>query len=82
MKLLSPYENASEKSAPLFLIHGTADETVDPQDSQDLYDKHKEMGVHVELKWIPDEGHGFYEGTDIAIKMAAEFFTRQFTQTK
>jgi acetyl esterase/lipase len=36
MILLSPYENADDKSAPLFLIHGTADETVEPQNSQDL----------------------------------------------
>jgi hypothetical protein len=36
----------------------------------------------VELKWIPDEGHGFYEGTDIAIKMAAEFFHNQFKSMK
>jgi acetyl esterase/lipase len=78
MKLLSPYENADVNSAPLFLIHGTVDDVVDPKDSQALYDKYKELGVHVELKWIPDEGHGFYEGTDIAIKMAADFFKSQF----
>ncbi|MGB5848316.1 MAG: alpha/beta hydrolase fold domain-containing protein [Ignavibacteriaceae bacterium] len=78
-RLLSPYENASENSAPLFLIHGTADETVPPENSQDMYDKYSELGVYVELKWIPDENHGFYEGTDIAIKMAAEFFKSQFT---
>ena len=76
-KLLSPYENASESSAPLFLIHGTADETVDPQNAQDLYDRYKEFGVHVELKWIPEEGHGFYEGTDMAIEMASDFFLKQ-----
>jgi len=78
-RLLSPYENASENSAPLFLIQGTADETVPPENSQDMYDKYSELGVYVELKWIPDEDHGFYEGTDIAIKMATEFFKSQFT---
>jgi len=81
MKLISPYENISSYSAPLFLLHGTADRTVKPQDSQDLYDKYKEVGVHVELKWILDQGHGFYEGTDIAIKMASEFFLKQFTMS-
>ena len=80
IKLISPYENISSSSAPLFLIHGTVDRTVKPQDSQDLFDKYKSSGVHVELKWIPDEGHGFYEGTDIAIKMASEFFLKQFAK--
>jgi acetyl esterase/lipase len=75
-KLISPYENVSPSSAPLLLIHGTADETVDPQNARDLYEKFEEMGVHVELKWIPDEGHGFYEGNDLAIAMASEFFLR------
>ena len=75
-KLISPYENVSPSSAPLFLIHGTADETVDPQNARDLYEKFEEMGVHVELKWIPDEGHGFYEGNDLAIAMASEFLLR------
>jgi len=78
VKLISPYENISAKSAPLFLIHGTADQTVPPENSQELYDKYKDVGVHVELTWIPDEGHGFYEGTDIAIAMASDFFTKIF----
>ena len=78
MKLISPYENISAKSAPLYLIHGDADQTVPPNNSQDLYDKYKDVGVHVELTWIPDEGHGFYEGTDVAIAMASDFFTKIF----
>ena len=77
-RILSPYENVTKDAAPLFLIHGTVDETVPPQNSQDMYDKYQKVGAHVELKWIPDEDHGFYEGTDIAIAMAAEFFKRQF----
>jgi acetyl esterase/lipase len=75
--LLSPYENVSEKSAPLYLIHGDADQAVEPRNSQDLYDRYKEFGVHVELEWVPNEGHGFYEGTDMAIKRASEFFLKQ-----
>jgi acetyl esterase/lipase len=78
LKLVSPYENISSSSAPLFLLHGTEDEVVDPQDSQDLYDKYKEVGAHAELKWVPDEGHDFYEGTDFGIELATEFFKAQF----
>ena len=75
-RLLSPYENVSRSSAPIFLIHGTEDGTVEPQNSQDLYDRYQEFGVHVELKWIPGEDHGFYEGTDMAIALASEFFLK------
>lgn len=80
MKLASPYENVSENSAPLYMVHGTEDRTVDPKNPQALYDKYKEMGVEVELDWIQGQGHGFYEGTDIAIKMAADFFLRYFSK--
>jgi acetyl esterase/lipase len=75
-RLLSPHENVSPASAPLFLIHGTADETVEPGNASALYEKYKEMGAPVDLKWIPDEGHGFYEGTDLGIAMAAEYFLK------
>ena len=78
MRLISPYENISADSAPLYLVHGTADQTVQPQDSQDLYDKYQEVGASAELKWIPDQGHGFYEGTDLGIALATEYFKKQF----
>lgn len=78
MKLISPYEYISPNSAPLYLIHGTTDKTVTPDNSQDLYDKYSEVGAYVELTWIEGEGHGFYEGNDRAIKMATSFFKKQF----
>jgi pectinesterase len=76
LRLLSPYENINGQSAPLLLIHGTADKTVPPQNSQDLYNKYQEVGAHAELTWIPDEGHGFYEGNDRGITLATEFFKK------
>jgi acetyl esterase/lipase len=76
LKLMSPYENIDKSSAPLYLIHGTADETVPPGNSQELHDKYKEVGVYTELTWIPDEGHGFYEGNDRGISLATEFFKK------
>ena len=39
-----------------------------------MYDKYKEIGAHAELKWIPNQGHGFYEGTDLGIKWQQIFF--------
>jgi len=78
IELISPYANASSASAPLYLIHGTTDETVEPENSQELYDRYREVGAQADLTWIPGEGHGFYEGNDVAIKMAADFFKRVF----
>ncbi len=78
IKIISPYEHISSSAAPLYLVHGTRDGVVKPQDSQDLYDRYKEAGAHVELKWVPDKGHDFYEGTDLGIALATEFFKAQF----
>jgi acetyl esterase/lipase len=79
MRLISPYENISEDSAPLYLVHGTTDRVVNPEDSQAIYDRYKEVGASVELTWIPDQGHGFYEGSDLGIKHAADYFIKQFS---
>ena len=79
LKAISPYENIDAKSAPLYLIHGTEDRVVPADNSQDLYDKYLAVGAHAELTWIEGEGHGFYEGNDRAIKMATEFFLKQFS---
>jgi acetyl esterase/lipase len=78
-KLISPYENISADSAPLFLVHGTEDKTVNPSDSQDLYDKYKKVGARAELKWIEGQGHDFYEiNSEMAIELATDFFKKQF----
>ena len=74
--MLSPYANITDDSAPLYLIHGTVDETVRPHNSQEMYDRYQKKGAYAEVKWIPGEDHGFYEGTDIAIAMAAKFFKK------
>jgi acetyl esterase/lipase len=77
IKPISPYEHISSDSAPLFLLHGTEDKGVEPQDSQDLYDRYKEVGAHAELKWIEGEGHVFYD-SEMAIGLATAFFKAQF----
>ncbi len=79
MKKISPLENIDSQSAPLYLIHGTTDRVVTPENSQDLFDKYLASGAYAELTWINGEGHGFYEGNDRAIRMATEFFLRQFS---
>ena len=42
---------------PMLLIHGTADEVVPYQQSEEMAAQLKEAGVPVELILIPDVGH-------------------------
>ena len=55
-------------------------EIVPPESAQELHDKYKELGLHVQLEWVPDEGHGFYEGKDFAIFRATEFFISRLAE--
>ena len=52
-----------------FIVHGTADETVDPQSSIDLYNKVKDI-VPAELTLIEGAGHGFGVGLSPATGQA------------
>ena len=56
--LLSPYRNVDQSSAPIFLLHGTEDEIVPPENAQEMHDKYKELGLNVKLEWVPGRGHG------------------------
>jgi len=77
LKFVSPYENISFNSSPFYFIHGMADEVVNPQDSENMYNKFIEVGSYAELKWIQDGEHVFYDG-EMAMELAADFFLRQF----
>ena len=78
VQAISPYEYISANDPPLFLIHGTTDEVVPPEDSQALYDQYVAVGAYAKIHWIEDEGHGFYEGNDRGISLATDFFKEQF----
>lgn len=45
-----------------YICHGTADETVDPAGSREMYDQLVSMGVSAELNLIEGAGHGFGVG--------------------
>jgi acetyl esterase/lipase len=57
-KSASPVTYINPQCPPFLIIHGTNDNLVPLAQSQLLYDGLKKAGVPVELKIIPDSGHG------------------------
>lgn len=55
----SPVNHISKTSPPTLIVHGTADTTVDREQSVQLAKKLAEAGVEHELKLIPGIGHTF-----------------------
>ncbi|MEG1755195.1 MAG: prolyl oligopeptidase family serine peptidase [Clostridia bacterium] len=53
--------SANPNLPAFFIVHGSADETIDPQSSINLYNKVKDI-VPAELTIIEDAGHGFGVG--------------------
>jgi acetyl esterase/lipase len=54
----SPLTWAGKDSAPLFIVHGTKDPLVGLEQSQELTDKFKSLGVEVTLEVVEGGGHG------------------------
>jgi acetyl esterase/lipase len=55
----SPVSRVDERSAPMLLIHGTADEEVPDSASRLMAERMRAAGRPVELVLIPSVGHGF-----------------------
>lgn len=51
-------EDASEDDPPVILFHGTADQIVNPEQSQELYDSLKKHNVVTELVTVSGGTHG------------------------
>jgi acetyl esterase/lipase len=58
-RLASPVNHVTTGSPPTLIIHGTADTTVDRDQSKELAEKLTETGVKHELIMIPGAGHAF-----------------------
>jgi len=54
----SPITWVSKESAPLFILHGTADQLIGVEQSKRLVDKYKAAGVEVTLEVVQGAGHG------------------------
>lgn len=60
----SPVSHISGKLPPCLLMHGEVDELVDCEQSKRLYRQMKETGCDAELILVPEQGHGFFAGTE------------------
>lgn len=74
----SPVADLSFWSSPILLIHGDDDRNVLFQQTTDLVQRLRKLGVHVETLIFPDEVHGFlrYESWLKAYTAATDFFKR------
>ena len=71
IRLASPVSFVDAHTPPALLIHGTVDKTVNPKQSQDMYELLKSKGVPVEIMMIPGVGHSFIGETQEATSAAS-----------
>nr|WP_224746107.1 S9 family peptidase [Neiella litorisoli] len=57
LESVSPIHHAAKIDAPILLIHGTIDEVVDIEQSEDMYSTLKKLGKEVTFIELDDEGH-------------------------
>ncbi|MEW6251890.1 MAG: alpha/beta hydrolase fold domain-containing protein [Planctomycetota bacterium] len=57
-RLASPWYQVTPEEPPFHIAHGTADGTVPPSQSQELYDALIVAGVPATLRMVPGAGHG------------------------
>ncbi|MDO6446644.1 prolyl oligopeptidase family serine peptidase [Colwellia sp. 1_MG-2023] len=56
---ISPAKHADKVQAPTFIIYGTRDDVVDPEQSENMYDALKDAGKKVERLELVGVGHHF-----------------------
>jgi acetyl esterase/lipase len=71
----SPLTYVDKNCAPVFLMHGGADELVPPEQSQIFYDALLKVGVEAQLEIIPGKGHGIIAPPPVAEKIYS-FYNR------
>lgn len=61
----SPLTYADKKNLPaMLLVHGKADAVVNCEQSKIYAEKLQKAGNEVELVFVPDQGHGFFQGQE------------------
>ena len=73
----NPIDYIGKNSAPMLLMHGTADKVVSPGQTDLLYQALKEKGVPAERYEIPGAAHGgVYWVQDKVLQVIGDFFDR------
>jgi acetyl esterase/lipase len=63
IRLANPIAFVDKSDPPFLIMHGDADTTVPPKQSQILYDALKQAGVKAELVYVPKTNHVFSGAT-------------------
>lgn len=71
----SPLTYVDKNCAPVFLMHGGADELVPPDQSEIFYEALLKAGVEAQLEIIPGKGHGIIAPPPVAQEIY-KFFNR------
>jgi len=67
----SPITYVDRSDPPMLLIHGESDRTVPVRQSQEMYARLRQTGVHAELLVIPGVDHSFIGATPAATRAAS-----------
>ena len=78
---IDPTSYLSDLSGPLQLHHGTADETVPVEFSEDLYAQLQEMGHMAELYLHENDNHNISNSFGVAMQRSLEFFDQHVKGT-
>lgn len=78
---LSPIDFASADDPPILFIHGSLDQVVSPEDSKNMYEKLRMLGVETQLLSV-EAGHELFTGNEkeLADSAALEWFTSKLLQ--
>jgi dipeptidyl aminopeptidase/acylaminoacyl peptidase len=76
-KLLSPVSHVDRDSAPMLLMHGSADKTVPIAQSQEMLERCKKAGVQADMVVMDGAPHAFWnmqQWSQETIDKSARFF--------
>ena len=78
------YDRFDSTDAPILIVHGTDDESVDYSNAEELVDIYTSIGVYNELVLLEGEGHGAWNATvdgKSLIELSFDFITEQLELT-
>jgi len=78
------FDRFDSTDAPILIVHGTEDESVDFSNAEELVEIYTNVGVHNELVSLQEEGHGAWSATvdgKSLIELSFDFVTEQLELT-
>ena len=79
---ISPASYVTDLSGPIQLHHGTADESVPIEFSEELYDRLQKAGVTSELYTYKDDNHNISNSFGTAMQRSIQFMNKYVKQSQ